>query len=205
MMERKWLVGIVAGVLAVAAVLALIVGGVVGRSIVPSPATTSSPATTTPASGADMVRFADTLTDVAIAYPATWVKRMSNDQAVRILASSPDASAGLSVSVRKSGLDEVTQQTLPVVRPLTDDLVRGDNRITALADPVAVTVGGLPGYRYRYTYTTADKTEGAHDHYFLFKTGRLIQVVLQAVPSTNLKTLQPTFDRIADSFQGTGP
>ena len=40
--ERKWLVGIVAGVLALAAVLALIGGGVVGRSIVPSPATTAT-------------------------------------------------------------------------------------------------------------------------------------------------------------------
>ena len=76
-----------------------------------------------------------------------------------------------------------------------------DDRITAKSDPVAVTVGGLPGYRYRYTYTTADKTVGVHDHYFLFKTGRLVQLVLQAVPATNLKTLQPTFDRIVHSFQ----
>lgn len=199
-MQRKWLVGIVAGVLALAAVLALIGGGLVGRSIVPSPTTTPSAA---PA--ADTVRFSDTLTDIAIAYPATWVRRMSDDQAVRILASSPDASAGLSVSVRKSGLDEVTRGTLPVVRPLTDDLVRGDDRITAVGQPVAVTVGGLPGYRYRYTYRTADKTEGAHDHYFLFKTGRLVQIVLQAVPASSLDTLQPTFDRIADSFQSRRP
>ena len=197
-MERKWLVGIVAGVLALAAVLALIGGGVVGRSIVPSPATTPE---TTPAPPAT-VRFKDTLTDVAITYPATWVKRMSEDQAVRILASSRDASAGVSVSVRKSGLtEEVNARNLALVRPLTDDLVAGDDRITAKADPVAVTVGGLPGYRYRYTYTTADKAEGVHDHYFLFKTGRLVQLVLQAVPATSLKAMQPTFDRIVASFQ----
>jgi hypothetical protein len=196
--ERKWLVGIVAGVLALAAVLALIGGGVVGRSIVPSPATTPENTPAPPAT----VRFKDTLTDLAIAYPATWVRRISKDQAVRILVSSRDASAGVSVSVRKSGLTaEVTQANLPAVRPLTDDLVAADDRITAKADPVAVTVGGLPGYRYRYTYTTPDKTEGVHDHYFLFKTGRLVQLVLQAVPATTLKTLQPTFDRIVASFQ----
>ena len=98
----------------------------------------------------DTVRFKDTLTDVAIAYPATWVRRISNDQAVRILVSSSDASAGASVSVRKSGLtEEVNVRNLSAVRPLTDDLVAGDDRITAIADPVAVTVGGLPGYRYR--------------------------------------------------------
>lgn len=197
-MERKWLVGIVAGVLALAAVLALIGGGVVGRSIVPSPATTPEAAPAPPAT----VRFKDTLTDVAIAYPATWVRRLSNDQTVRILVSSPDASAGASVSVRKSGLTaDVNLRNLPAVRPLTDDLIAADNRITAKADPVPVTVGGLPGYRYRYTYTTTDKTEGVHDHYFLFKTGRLVQLVLQAVPATNLKALQPTFDRIVASFE----
>ncbi len=195
-MQRKWLVGIVAGVLALAAVLALIGGGLVGRSIVQSPTTTPSAAP-----GADTVRFSDTLTDIAISYPSTWVRRTPGDQAVRIVASSPDASAGVSVSVRKSGLDEVTLKTLPVVRPLTDDLVRSDDRITAVAPPVAVTLGGLPGYRYRYTYTMADKAEGAHDHYFLFKTGRLVQLVLQAVPASSLDTLQPTFDRIADSLQ----
>lgn len=193
-MDRKWLVAGVVGVLAVFAVLALVVGGVVGRSIVPTPAEPSRPATE---------RFADSLTDVAISYPASWVRRSSSDQGVRILASSRDGSAAVSVSVRKSGLEElVTEENLPVVRPLTDDLVKADNRITALSDPVAVTVGGLPGYRYRYTYRTADKTEGAHIHYFLFRKERLVQIVLQAVPASELPTLQPTFDRIADTFEG---
>lgn len=197
-MERKWLVAIVAGVLALAAVLALIGGGVVGRSIVGSPATTPE----VPAPAPATVRFKDTLTDVSIAYPRTWVRRNSNDQTVRILVSSSDASAGASVSVRRSGLtEEVTARNLSAVRPLTDDLIAGDERITAIADPVAVTVGGLPGYRYRYTYTAADETEGAHDHYFLFKTGRLVQLVLQAVPSSTLETMQPTFDRIVASLR----
>lgn len=193
-MQRNWLVAGVVGVLALFAILALVVGGVVGRSIVPTPDEPSRPATQ---------RFADTLTDVAVSYPTTWVRRSSRDQAVRILAASPDGAAAVSVSVRKSGVEEpITQQTLPVVRPLTDDLLKADTRITALTDPVAVTVGGLPGYRYRYTYRTADKTEGAHVHYFLFKDERLVQLVLQAVPATQLPELQPTFDQIADTFEG---
>jgi hypothetical protein len=200
--ERKWLVGIVAGVLALAAVLALIVGGVVGRSIVPSPATTPSATTTTAAPPAPpTVRFRDTLTDIGIAYPSDWVRRISKDQNVRVLVSSPDGTAGVSVSVRNSGLEKVTAQTLPVVKPLTDDLIRGDNRIKEKSDPTPVMVAGLPGYRYRYTYTTADKTVGAHDHYFLFKTGQLIQLVMQVEPSTELRALQPTFDRIAGSLR----
>jgi hypothetical protein len=195
--DRKWLVGGVVGMLALVAVLALVVGGVVGRSIVPAPAPSAParPATT---------RFADTLTDVAISYPRTWVRRSSADQGVRILASSPDGSAGVSVSVRKSGLEEpVTAQSLPVVRTLTDDLLRADSRILKISDPVAVTLGGLPGYRYTYTYRTQDKTEGAHVHYFLFSDERLVQLVLQAVPATKIDALKPVFDQIAASFEAT--
>lgn len=196
-MDRKWLVGGVVGMLALVAVLALVVGGVVGRSIVPAPAPSAParPATT---------RFADTLTDVAISYPRTWVRRSSADQGVRILASSPDGSAGVSVSVRKSGLEEpVTAQSLPVVRTLTDDLLRADSRILKISDSVAVTLGGLPGYRYTYTYRTQDKTEGAHVHYFLFSDERLVQLVLQAVPATKIDALKPVFDQIAASFEAT--
>jgi hypothetical protein len=195
--DRRLLVGVVVGALALVAVLALVVGGVVGRSIVPTPAEPAAPET---------IRFADTLTDVAISYPTAWVRRTPQDQSVRILASSPDASAGVSVSVRPSGLEEpVTTSSLPVVRPLTDDLLRADTRIRRISDPAAVTIGGLPGYRYTYTYRMQDKTEGAHVHYFLFKNARLVQIVLQAVPSTKLPSLQPTFDKIAASFEGTRP
>lgn len=200
-MNRKWLVGGVAAFLALAAVLALVVGGVVGRSIVPSPEEPTAPAAPAPEKPAGTVRFTDTLTDVSIAYPATWVRRMPADQAVRLLASSPDASAAVSVSVRKSDLETVTADTLPVVRPLTDDLLREDDRIGGLPEPVAVAVDGLPGYRYTYTYRDADGGRGAHIHYFLFKGDRLVQIVLQAVPASRLAALQPTFDEIARTFR----
>ena len=194
-MNRKWVVAGVVGVLALFAVLALVVGGVVGRSIVPSSPEPSPPAT---------VRFVDSLTDVALSYPAGWVRRTSPDQGVRILASSNDGVAGVSVSVRKSGLETVTAETLPVVRPLTDDLLNADTRITVKGQPAAVTVGGLPGYKYTYTYRTQNKSEGAHVHYFLFKDERLVQFVLQAVPASRLDALAPTFQQIADTFEGNG-
>ena len=196
-MERRWLVTGVVAVLALVALLALVVGGEVGRSIVPEPEEPEEP--TRPAT----VRYGDTLTDVAIHHPATWVRRSSRDQRVRILVSSPDNVAAASVSVRKSGIEEpVTRETLPIVRPLTDDLLEADTRITGLTEGVPVVIGGLPGYRYRYTYRTANGTEGAHIHYFLFKDDRLVQLVLQAVPATQLPALQPTFDQIAATFEG---
>jgi hypothetical protein len=191
--DRKWVFAGVAGLLVLFAFLALVVGGVVGRSIVPKAAEPARPAT---------IRFADSLTDVALSYPATWVRRTSTDQGVRILASSPDGSAGVSVSVRKSGLEPVTAATLPVVKSLTEDLLRADTRITRTSQAVPVTVGGLPGYKYTYTYRMHDKTEGAHVHYFLFKDERLVQLVLQAVPASRLDALAPTFQQIADTFEG---
>lgn len=199
-MDRKWLVGGVVAFLAIAAVLALVVGGVVGRSIVPAPDEPEAPAVEPPPAGGT-VRFKDTLTDVSIAYPATWQRRIARDQAVRLVASSPDASAAVSISVRKSDLEPVTMQTLPLVRALTDDLLREDPRISTVPEPTAVTLDGLPGYRYTYTYRRDDGGQGAHIHYFLFKGERLIQMVLQAVPASKLTSLQPTFEAIAQTFR----
>jgi hypothetical protein len=200
--NRKWLVGGVAAFLGIAAVLALVIGGVVGRSIVPSPTEPAQPpAETEPPAPPSEVRFTDTLTDVSLAYPGTWVRRMSRDQAVRLVASSPDASAAVSVSVRKTDLEPITAQTLPIVRPLTDDLLREDKRIGTVPQPVQVSADGIPGYRYTYTYRGDDGRRGAHIHYFLFKADRLIQIVLQAVPASKLAALQPTFDDVARSFR----
>jgi hypothetical protein len=195
--NRTWLVGGVAALLAIAAVLALVIGGVVGRSIVPAP----EPGPERP----ETVRFTDTLTDVSVSYPATWVRRFAKDQAVRLVASTPDESGSLSVSVRKVDLEPVTDATLPLVRPLTDDLLRADTRIGRLTEPSPVRIGGLPGYRYSYTYRTPEGGGGAHIHYFLFKDKRLIQLVLQAQPAARLSTLRPTFDRIAATFDGNRP
>lgn len=200
-MNRTWLVGGVVAILALAAVLALVIGGVVGRSIVPAPEPEPAPAPERPAT----VRFTDTLTDVSISYPRTWVRRFAKDQAVRLVASAPDESASLSVSVRKVDLEPVTDATLPIVRPLTDDLLRADTRIGTLTEPSAVRVGGLPGYRYSYTYRTGRGGQGAHIHYFLFKDKRVIQLVLQAQPAARLSALTPTFDRIAGTFDGNRP
>jgi hypothetical protein len=201
--NRKWLVGGVAAFLAIAAVLALVIGGVVGRSIVPSPAEPEPPAAQAPPQPKPPAtrRFTDALTDVSIAYPGTWLRRFSKDSAVRFVASSPDASGAVSISVRKSDLETITMDTLPIVRPLTDDLLRQDRRIRSIPEPVAVTADGLPGYRYTYAYRRESGGDGAHIHYFLFKGDRVIQLVLQAVPAAKLSELQATFDEVAETFR----
>jgi len=204
--NRKWLVGGVAALLAIVAVLALVGGGVVGRSIVPAADNKRKSDLPPPSAKPATVRFKDTLTDASIAYPSTWVRRAPSDQRVRIVASSPDASQAVSVSVRKSGLDPVPDRglALPSLRSLANDLVRTAARGTTLgpiAGPEPVKLGGLPGYRYSYTYRVRAGAGGGHVHYVLFGDHRLIQIVLQAVPASSLPALEPAFDAIAATFR----
>ncbi len=191
MVNRKLVV-----VVAVAAVLALLVGAAVGRNLLSSD--------TPPTDRADVVVFKDPVVKVSIAYPGTWDRRSqrAGDPDLALLLSAYDSSAGLLMRVSSSGLDApVTEKTLPVVRKLTDGLVSADQRVKQLADPQPVVVGGLPGWRYRYTFA-AGGSSGAHDHYFLFKGERLIQLVFQALPAERLAALAPVFDRIAGTFRG---
>lgn len=178
----------------VAAILALVIGAAVGRSIIPSPA---SPQRVQPA------HFADRLDGIALTYPGTWRRLQPTDSQVRLLAAA-GPSISLSLRVTKTELETVKQETLPVVRQLTDQLLAADERAKMLSAPTAISLGGLLGYRYRYTYTAADGSAGAHVHYFLFKHGRLIQLVFQSVPATSLAAAEPTFERIAATLRSTG-
>ncbi|MDP1794281.1 MAG: hypothetical protein Q8K63_09115, partial [Acidimicrobiales bacterium] len=174
-------------VVAIAAVLALLAGAAVGRNLL------SSATPTTPR--ADIVHFKDEVAKYSIDYPASWTRlpQPEGDTGVALLVAG-DASTSLLVRVSDVGLTTVTRKTLPIVRKLTDDLIGADPRAKQLVDPAPVELGGLPGWRYRYTYQS-DTAGGAHDHYFLFKAGRMIQLVFQAQPATRLPAVAGTFDR----------
>ncbi len=189
--NRKWMVA--AGV---AAILALVIGAAVGRSIIPSDAKKRT--VTTPAP----VRFADRVVGLSLSYPAGWTRLASKDPQVRLVAAaSPTTSLSLRVSPSK--LADVTTRTLPIVRQFTDDLVAADTRAKVVAPAQPVVLGGLPGYRYSYTYTTTGGTPGAHIHYFLFKHRRLVQLVFQSLPADDLSKDEPTFNRIASTLRST--
>jgi hypothetical protein len=179
----------------VAAILALLIGAAVGRSIIPS-----APQRTPPP---PPVEFEDAESGIGLTYPGTWRTLPSNDPQVRLLAA-----AGLSrsvlIRVTGSGIVDVKRETLPVVRQFTDPLLAADARAHQLSAPEAISLGGLLGYRYRYTYTSKDGSTGAHVHYFLFKHRRMIQLVFQALPATGLAAAEPTFERIAATFRSTG-
>jgi hypothetical protein len=180
----------------VAAILALVIGAAVGRSIIPSasPQHVQRP---------QPAHFEDSLAGIALTYPGTWRKLESTDPQVRLLAAAGPSSS-LSLRVTKSELEDVKPETLPVVRQFTDQLLATDQRAKMLSTPEAISLGGLLGYRYRYTYRGASGSTGAHVHYFLFKRGRLIQLVFQAIPATSLAAAEPTYERIAATVRSTG-
>jgi hypothetical protein len=177
----------------VAAILALIVGAAVGRSIIPSG--TEDKVATTPAPAT----FSDPASGISIRYPASWTRLRSRAPQVPLVAALSPATS-LSLRISKSELTDVTLQTLPVVRGFTDELVSADKRAKQLTAPDELSLGGLPAVRYRYTYPTKDNATGAHVHYFLFKGDRMIQLVFQQVPASELGSVEPTFSRIARSL-----
>jgi hypothetical protein len=184
----------------VAAVLALVIGAAVGRSIIPSGTSDRTKTLTAPPPS----RFVSSQVGITLTYPATWTRLQSRDPQVLLVAAlSPSTS--LSLRASKSQLKDVTPQTLPVVKELTDDLVAADKRAKLLTAPEPIEVGGLPGYRYRYSYTTKDGGTGAHVHYFLFKHDLLLQLVFQALPAAALAQQEPMFARIAGSLVSNSP
>lgn len=189
-MNRKLL-----AIVVVAAVAALISGAAIGRNMLSSDTPTPK--------GATVVHFRDEVAKVSINYPGSWHRVPDNPAQpdLSLVVTAPgDATTLMLLRVTKSGLDKITYASLPVVREYTDGLLAADPRTKILRrDPVRV--GGLPGWRYRYTTGTGD-AKGAHDHYFLFKNGKLIQIVFQAIPPERLTELEPTFQRIAGTFVG---
>jgi len=192
---------------AAAAVIALLGGAYIAGNLLFGDATSQTPASGKPRAPRAprvpaTVVFHETISDVSLRYPGTWTRRRSTENDVPLVAVAPGGATSLLVRVSATGLENVTPETLPIVKKFTDPIVKADKTVKLLGPPQAVTLGGLPGYRYRYTY---QRRAGAHDHYFLFKRGRMIALVLQVTPGSRLKAAEPQFERLAATFRGTGP
>ncbi|MDQ6605250.1 MAG: hypothetical protein M3Z06_01725 [Actinomycetota bacterium] len=96
----------------------------------------------------------------------------------------------------------VTAANLGAGKTLADRVVKSGKHVTFLRPPEQVTLGGLPGYLYLYTFDVAGTAQrGAHAHYFLFAGTTLITLVFQALPANQILSLAPLFDRIAGTFR----
>lgn len=147
------------------------------------------------------VRFRDAEGGISISHPAGWRRVASSNPEVRLLAEGD----GSSMLVRMADLGfEIGAENVRAARKITDRLVRATGQAKLLRAPRQATLGGLPGYLYLYTFSSAATGQrGAHAHYFLFRGRTLITIVFQAVPAERLARLAPLFDRIGETLQPT--
>ncbi len=192
--------------LAVAAV-AVAIGVAIGRGIggnVSSGARllTTRPAPPGGAAAGDFVEVHDAPTGVTIGLPPTWHRLPASDPSVRLVATGGVFGSLLLRSVQlpaKLGRPEAGAAQ----QELTRRLVTSNRAVRVLEGPKPIELGGLRGWFYFYTFKDAGGLVGAHSHYFLFKGGTLITLVLQALPATRFAGLSSTFDRISSTFRGT--
>jgi len=99
------------------------------------------------------------------------------------------------------GLD-IGPASIGPARKITDSLVHVSKQVTILRGPTRVSVGGLPGYLYLYTYRDAATGQlGGHAHYFIFRHSTLINLVFQVVPADRFAKLAPLFDEISRTLR----
>ena len=199
MVPRRWLV-IGAGVTILLAVAAAAIGSqLVSSPSAPSTAKPKPKSKPAPAEPAGFVRFSDPVGRFSIAYPSEWRPRVTSDPQIRLLAAGDTAS----VLVRTSPLGiEVGPQDLQAAKRLTDNLVKSAGKVKLLDEARQVTLGGLSGYLYVYTFD--DSATGqmvAHAHYFLFRGKTLLTIVLQAQPADRFDGLAPVFDAVGATFR----
>lgn len=179
---------------AAAAVVLAVVALFIGRDLI-SPASPHRSAGPTD----QFVRFRDPATAISILRPAGWRRVVSPDPSVRLLVEGN----GSSMLVRVTDLEvNVGPSDLGAAKRLTDKLVRSAGDVTLLRPPRKLTLAGLPGYLYLYTFPDAASGRlGAHAHYFLFRGRTLITIVFQTVPGARLAGLAPFFDRLSETLR----
>ncbi|MDX6691062.1 MAG: hypothetical protein QOG15_2519 [Solirubrobacteraceae bacterium] len=196
-MNRKWVV-----VGALAAVLAIVLGARLGHDLLTQdpaakPAKPAKPAAPT------VKRFHETVSDISLSFPASWTQLPSPDPEVPLLAVAPGRTAVLQLRRSATGLEEdITRDTLPIAKRLTDPLFAAIKHTKLIEPAKAVEMGGLVGWRYRYT---VDGDQRARDHYFLFKGRFLLSMVFEVKPASRLQAVTPQFDRIASSVHNGPP
>jgi hypothetical protein len=159
-----------------------------------TPAASSASAS---ASASGLIRHIDRDAGFQIDYPSTWHAYQPADPKVQYLVG-PDDHDFVQVRVISPLPASFGPGDLQAMKRISDALLAGQP-ITIVQES-QITVSGLPGYQYVYTFKDPSGQIGVHIHVFLFQANRLVTLVFQALPESQLKALAKTDDAVLASF-----
>lgn len=152
----------------------------------PAPDSTPEPTTT----------FRDAETGFTVDYPRAW-RRVDVPVADYRLAL--DGGNNVAFTIRVVPIQQpATPQNLQNFKAVTDGLV-GSNPTVKVLKEQAITLNGMLGYYYFYTFEDGPVT-AVHAHYFLFSGNKMNILVFQTLPD-DFEPMAARFDRIAESFR----
>lgn len=144
------------------------------------------------------MRHIDHNAGFTIDYPARWNVYRSQDPGVQFLAG-PDGQDFVLVRVIAPLPLSVGSTDLQAMRQIIDGMLA--KQPINIRSEQQVTLAGLPGWDYVYSFADPKLGTGLHVHLFLFKGNRLYTLVLQALPASRWSKLQPEFEQILQRFR----
>ena len=145
------------------------------------------------------MRHIDRNAGFQIDYPSTWTEYRPSDPRVQYLVG-PDDHDFVQVRVISPLPATFGPGDTQAMKKVSDALLSGQP--INVVQESQITVGGLPGYQYVYTFKDpASGRTGAHIHVFLFQGNRLMTLVFQALPESQLKPLATSYDAVLASFR----
>ena len=166
---------------------------------VPSgPSTSVAPSTVPPAA---LTTFRDPTSGFSIQYPRAWERVELEDPEgsnirLMVLAGELDV-----FQVRAQRFEQpTTAENIENVKAVTQALITS-NKTAKILQERQITIDGMPGYYYLYTYADPSGQEGVHAHYFLYRGRKAFQLVFQAVPTSDFQPLAFVYDQVAESLR----
>jgi hypothetical protein len=145
---------------------------------------------------APVTTYKDTATGFTVEYPRAWRKV---DVPVAEYRLALDGGSNVAFTIRVVPIaTPATAANLENFKAVTDGLV-GSNATVNVLKQQAVSLNGMLGYYYFYTFTDGG-VQAVHAHYFLFSGNKMNILVFQALPD-DFQGMAATFDKIAESFR----
>jgi hypothetical protein len=156
----------------------------------------NGPAPASPDTPAPLTTFHDAETGFTVQYPRAWRKV---DVPVAEYRLAVDGGSNVAFTIRVVPIQTpATTANLENFKAVTDGLV-GSNATVNVLKQQAVTLNGMLGYYYFYTFSDGP-VQAVHAHYFLFSGNKMNIIVFQSLPD-DFQNLAATFDKIAESFR----